>query len=72
MSKYSIANATIAAAKAQAEQSGIDAGDAIEALIVMAIQESVALRGPTLTRQSLTYELSNVRGDVDFDFVRSR
>ena len=72
MSKYSIANATIASAKVQAEQSGIDAGDAIEALIVMAIQESVALRGPALTRQSLNFELSNVRGDVDFDFVRSR
>ena len=72
MSKYSIANATIAAAKDKAKEEGLDAGDVIEALIIIAIQESVTLRGAKATRQSLTYEMSNMAGDVDFDFVRSR
>jgi hypothetical protein len=30
------------------------------------------VRGAKVTRQSLVYEMSNMAGDVDFDFVRSR
>lgn len=72
MSKYSIAKELVAAAKSRASDEGIDVGETIEALIILAIQESVAVRGAKTTRQSLVYEMSNMAGDVDFDFVRSR
>ncbi len=72
MSKYSIAKDAIAEARRKAGEDGIDVGDTIEALIILALQESVAVRGAKLTRQSLVYEMSNMAGDVDFDFVRSR
>lgn len=72
MSKYSIAKEALAEAKRQAAEGGIDVGETIEALIILAIQDSVAVRGAKVTRQSLVYEMSNMAGDVDFDFVRSR
>lgn len=72
MSKYSIARAVIAEAKQRAAQEGIQASDTIEALIIMTIQESLTLRGGPQTRASLDYEMSNLTGAADFDFVRSR
>ena len=72
VSKYSIAKTTIADAMRQTAEERLDGGDVIEALIVMAIQESIKRRGAAETRASLTYELSNVAGTVDYDFVRSR
>ena len=72
MSKYSIAKAAIARALEEAAREGIDHGEAVEALIISAVQESITLRGAAPTKASLRYEEANIAGEVDFDFVRSR
>ena len=71
MSKYSIAKAALARAIEEAVSEGLDKGEVVEALIVSAVQESIALRGAGATKASLRYEAANIAGEVDFDFVRS-
>jgi len=72
MDKYTLVDAAIEQALEGAAQQGIDSGEAIEALIVSAIQRSLSLRGEASTRQFLEFELSNLAGEVDLDFIRSR
>lgn len=71
MSKYSIAKVALARAIEEAVSEGLDKGEVVEALIVSAVQESIALRGAGATKASLRYETANIAGEVDFDFVRS-
>lgn len=72
VSKYSIAKATLEETERQAQANEFDVGETLEALIVLAIERSVKVRGAKTTKQSLVFEVSNIAGEVDFDFVRSR
>lgn len=67
MDKYTIVEAAIEKALAGAARKGIDGGEAIEALIVSAIQRSLSLRGEDSTRQCLEFELANLAGEIDVD-----
>ncbi|MFM7119579.1 MAG: hypothetical protein ACKOZX_04895 [Gammaproteobacteria bacterium] len=44
----------------------------LEALLVLAVAELAAAVGPKRAADTLRYELSNVGGDVDTVFLRSR
>lgn len=72
MDKYTLARSSISLALESAKSSAIDASELIDALLVCVIEKSTKLRGTRLTRDSLTYELSNLKGEADFDFIRSR
>ena len=72
VSKYSIAKSAIAEALNAATAEHLDHGEVIEALIVLAVQESISLRGAPATKAGLRFEEANIAGEVDFDFVRSR
>jgi hypothetical protein len=72
MSKYTLARQSIDAALAAAEQSNVSAADLLEALIVLSIADLAQCAGGKRAADVLRYELSNVGGDVDTVFLRSR
>ncbi|WP_166422161.1 hypothetical protein [Paraglaciecola sp. 20A4] len=72
MSKYSIAKQCIADAFAAADQEKINHSDALEALIITAIAEMTETAGATRTAEIIDYELRNISGVLDKDFLRAR
>ncbi|WP_299081033.1 hypothetical protein [uncultured Paraglaciecola sp.] len=72
MSKYSIAKQCIANALENADQENINHGDLLEALIISAIAEMSKTQGATRTSEMLDYELRNLAGALDKDFLRAR
>lgn len=60
MSKYTLAKEQISSLLNEATVQGVKHGDVIEALIVLAIQESITLRGAADTLSYLEYEVSSI------------
>lgn len=72
MSKYKHANAAIEQAIAAATAEGIDKEEVLLALIVASVAAYRAEAGSASTREALLYELGEVEGATDTQFIRSR
>jgi hypothetical protein len=72
MSKYSIAKQSMAAALTAANEVKINHSDTLEALIITVIAEMTKTAGATRTAEVIDYELRNISGGLDKDFLRSR
>jgi hypothetical protein len=72
MSKYTLAKKAMDDAIAASAGASISAEDVLEALIVLAVAEFARRAGGKRAGDMLRYELSNVGGDVDTAFLRSR
>ena len=73
MSKYQVAKQALSSVlEAQAEQSGYSEAEAIEALLVLAVEAFAKSAGRARAAESLSYELDNLGGNVDTVFLRSR
>ena len=73
MSKYTVAKDALGSVlNAQSQQSGYSEEEAIEALLVVAVEAFAKTAGPKRAAESLTYELDNLGGNVDTVFLRSR
>lgn len=72
MSKYKHANAAIEQAVAAATAEGIDKEEVLLALIVASVAAYRAEAGSASTREALLYELGEVEGATDTQFIRSR
>ena len=72
MSKYSIAKQCIANALENAEQENINHSDVLEALIITAIGNMTETAGAKRTSEIIDYELRNLAGALDKDFLRAR
>jgi hypothetical protein len=72
MSKYSIAKQSMAAALTAANEEKINHSDTLEALIITVIAEMTKTAGATRTAEVIDYELRNISGGLDKDFLRSR
>jgi hypothetical protein len=72
MSKYTVARQGIDAAVAAGKEANATEADVLEALIVLAIADFAKSAGPKRAADVLRYEISNVGGDVDTVFLRSR
>jgi len=71
MSKYTIAKTQLEQLLDAATSQGVKQGDVIEAMIVLAIQESIKLRGADDTRSYLEYEVSSI-GSGGFHEIQRR
>ncbi len=60
MNKYALAKMQLEQLLDEATNQGLKQGDVIEALIVLAIQQSVELRGAEDTKSYLEYEVSSI------------
>lgn len=73
MSKYQAAKQALAdVLEIQRKQSGYSEAEAIEALLVVAVEAFARTAGPKRAAESLSYELDNLGGNVDTVFLRSR
>ncbi|MFT6988921.1 MAG: hypothetical protein ACJASL_000887 [Paraglaciecola sp.] len=72
MSKYSIAKQSMADALTAANEEKINQSDALEALIITVIAEMTKTAGAARTAEIIDYELRNISGVLDKDFLRSR
>ena len=72
MSKYTLARKAMDDAIAAAAGTSASPVDVLEALVVLAVAEFARLAGGNRASDMLRYELSNVGGDVDTVFLRSR
>jgi hypothetical protein len=72
MSKYSIAKQCMAAALTEAKGEKINDSDVLGALIITLIAEMTKTAGATRTAEVIDYELRNMSGGLDKDFLRSR
>ena len=72
MSKYSIAKQCMAEVLTAANEEKINPNDALEALIITCIAEMTKISGASRTAQVIDYELRNISGGLDKDFLRSR
>ena len=72
MSKYTLAKQCLADAVAAGKHQNATEDEMLEALIVLAITEFARCVGPKRTADVLRYEMSNIGGDVDTVFLRSR
>jgi hypothetical protein len=72
MSKYSIAKQCMADVLAAANEEKINHSDALEALIITVIAEMTTTTGATRTAEIIDYELRNISGVLDKDFLRAR
>ena len=72
MSKYSIAKQYMVAALTAANAEKINNSDALEALIITLIAEMAKTAGTSRTAELIDYELRNICGGLDKDFLRSR
>ncbi|QHJ12863.1 hypothetical protein FX988_03121 [Paraglaciecola mesophila] len=71
-SKYSIAKQCIADALAAASKENIHDSDALEALIISAIAKITETAGAERIAEIIHYELRNLSGALDKDFLRAR
>ena len=72
MHAYEIADNAVDKAVLQAAEHGWSEQEALRSLIVSAVARHGRAAGTADTRSMLEFELSNLSGTVDFDFVRSR
>jgi hypothetical protein len=72
VSKYSIAKQCMADALTAANEENINDSEALEALIITLIAEMTKTAGATRTAEVIDYELRNISGGLDKDFLRSR
>lgn len=72
MSKYQHANAAIEQAVTKAVAEGIDKEDVLLAMIVASVAAYRSEAGSASTREALLYELGEVEGATDTQFIRSR
>jgi hypothetical protein len=73
VSKYKVAKQALGSVlDAQAGQKGYSEAEAIEALLVVAVEAFARAAGPKRAAESLSYELDNLGGNVDTVFLRSR
>jgi predicted RNase H-like nuclease len=72
MRKYSIAKQCMAAALTEAKEEKINDSDVLEALIITLIAEMTKIAGAIRTAEVIDYELRNISGGLDKDFLRSR
>lgn len=72
MSKYSIAKQCVAATMSAADEEKINHSDALEALIITVIAQMTETAGATRTAEIVDYELRNISGVLDKDFLRAR
>lgn len=72
MSKYKHANSAIEQAVAAATAEGIEKEDLLLALIVASVSAYRSEAGSASTREALLYELGEVEGATDTQFIRSR
>jgi hypothetical protein len=71
-SKYTLARRCLTDVTDGAAQHGLAADDCIEALLVVVIEALTEQVGRKRAADMLRYELSNIGGDVDTVFLRSR
>jgi len=72
MSKYSIAKQYMADALTAANEEKINDSDALEALIITVIAQMTKTAGASRTAEIIDYELRNISGVLDKDFLRAR
>jgi len=72
MSKYQHANAAIEQAVSAGTAQGLDKGEILLALIVASVAAYRTEAGKAATRDALLYELGEVEGATDTQFIRSR
>ena len=72
MSKYQHANAAIEQAVTAAVAEGIEKEDVLLAMIVASVAAYRSEAGSASTREALLYELGEVEGATDTQFIRSR
>jgi NAD+--asparagine ADP-ribosyltransferase len=72
MSKYELARGCVADVVKSAAESGVTEDEMLETLIVVAVENLSRCAGRKRTADALRYELSNIGGDVDTVFLRSR
>ncbi len=72
MSKYKHANEAIAQAVSAATAEGIEKEEVLLALIVASVAAYRTEAGSASTREALLYELGEVEGATDTQFIRSR
>jgi hypothetical protein len=72
MSKYTLARRCLTDVTDGAVQYGLAADDCIEALLVVVVEALSERVGRKRAADMLRYELSNIGGDVDTVFLRSR
>ena len=72
MSKYARANEAIEQAVQAGAEDGLDTADILLALIVSSISEYRKEAGTQAARDAVLYELGELDGSVDTQFIRSR
>lgn len=72
MSKYQHANAAIEQAVSAATAEGIEKEEVLLAMIVASVAAYRSEAGSASTREALLYELGEVEGATDTQFIRSR
>lgn len=72
MSKYQLANTAIEQAATAGVAEGIDKADLLLAMLVASVAAYRAEAGSRATRDALLYELGEVDGSIDTQFIRSR
>ena len=72
MTKYNHAKNAVAQAVTAGAEEGWDEPEMLLALIVSSISQYVSVAGRDAARDALTYELNELGGGIDTQFVRSR
>jgi hypothetical protein len=72
MSKYELARRSVADLIAAAPAQNLTEAEILETLVVVAVEALAKGAGRDKAADALRYELSNVGGDVDTVFLRSR
>jgi hypothetical protein len=72
MSKYQHAASAIQQAIEAGQQEGLDKSDILLALLVSSVSQYRSEAGAAAVREALLYELGEVDGTVDTQFIRSR
>ncbi len=72
MGKYAIAGEALENAVAEGGKAGWDRAEMLLTVIVSAVSEYRSAAGKDATRAALTYELGELGGEIDTQFIRSR
>jgi hypothetical protein len=72
MGKYTLAKDLIEQSVSSGSEHGWDREDMLVALIVSAVEDLKKTSGSKVAHQALTYELDNLGGKIDSQFLRSR
>ena len=72
MSKYAIAREALGQAVEQGSSEGLDRAEMLLTMIVSAVAEYREVAGKKAAREALTYELGELAGAIDTQFIRSR